>query len=281
MSAPEGNPGPVDAEKTPSRRLSRRGLLAGAAASAASGAIGAALGYKYRNQLHAFRLSLNGRSEMGPEPFLQEARAICERHRQQTTETVRGLKAKYEKPIYGKMRVWDLVEKLSLCIDQTDTSMYCTSQFVHVQQVLEAMERQQVSDPDLFVAALVHDIGKVLLLTGEVPENVLCSAGRLDEQGPECGLDKLIYQFGHAELIYSRIKDHVPDHLAWLVRYHNIDARDAEPFMDERDRGYATKYLKPFRGFDAGFKSAYHVPDVDLSKYREMVEHYFPRPILF
>ena len=47
------------------------------------------------------------------------------------------------------------------------------SQFSHIRQVLAAMERDGVTHPDLHVAALVHDLGKVLLLTNETPENVI------------------------------------------------------------------------------------------------------------
>ena len=73
----------------------------------------------------------------------------------------------------------------------------------------------------------------------------------------------------------------MPSHIAWVVRYHNIDIRDAAPYMDARERTYAEKYLTIFQRFDGGFVSPYFQPRIDLAKYRELIEGYFPRPILF
>jgi hypothetical protein len=128
--------------------------------------------------------------------------------------------------------------------------------------------------------ALSH-LGKVFLLTGEVPENVLCPTDRIGECEPRIGLDNVVYQFGHGELIYSRIKDHLPDPIAWTVRYHNLDISDAEQYMDARDLKYAEQYLKPFRVFDAGFKSQYWMPEIDMARFKDLVYQYFPQPILF
>jgi hypothetical protein len=72
--------------------------------------------------------------------FVHHGNSIIEKHYQQSTATVAALKAKYETAVFGKARVWDLIEKLALCIDETDSSLYCTSQLIHVQQVLEGIE---------------------------------------------------------------------------------------------------------------------------------------------
>src|ERR1017187_6633099 len=66
--------------------------------------------------------------------FVHHGNSIIEKHYQQSTATVAALKAKYETAVFGKARVWDLIEKLALCIDETDSSLYCTSQLIHVQQ---------------------------------------------------------------------------------------------------------------------------------------------------
>jgi len=137
------------------------------------------------------------------------------------------------------------------------------------------------SDRHLFLIALLHDLGKVFLLTGEVPENVLCGSKRINDYPHEIGLDKLVYQFGHGELIYSRIKDHVPEHVAWSARYHMVDMNDAAPFMSEKDREFTSNYLKPFGHYDHDFKATHSVPAVDMDKYRELIRQSFPKPILF
>ena len=38
--------------------------------------------------------------------------------------------------------------------------------------MLEAMARDGIDDPDLLLAVLIHDVGKLLLVVGEDPANV-------------------------------------------------------------------------------------------------------------
>jgi hypothetical protein len=273
------------------RPCSRRGALAALGTGMAGVLAGGALGYKFWFKIDALR-GLSGQDRAASAArdslvsddrgtFQERARHILERHRQQTAESVAALKEKYEKPVFGKVDVWDQIEKLAMCVDTTDSSLGGASQFLHVQQALAAMEQAGIDDDNMFLIALMHDLGKVFLLTDEVPENILCTAGRIGDFAPGIGLDNVIYQFGHGELIYSRIKDHLPDPIAWTARYHNLSIRDAEPFMDARDREYTEKYLKPFRIFDAGFKSQYWTPQVDMARFKDLVHQHFPRPILF
>jgi hypothetical protein len=268
---------------------SRRGLLIGAAAGAAGLVGGTALGYKYRARIQELRgaLSATGtapaatHSRNARDDLFREARLIHERHRQQTAETVAALKKKYQDPVFGKVVVWDLVEKLGQCIDVSDPNFGGASQFLHVQQVLAAMQEEGIDDPNLFLIALVHDLGKVFLLAGEVPENVLCTTDRIGESVPGIGLENVVYQFGHGELIYSRIKDHVPEPVAWTARFHNINSSDAKPYMSARDRDYTERYLDPFRYLDTNFTTPCWVPKIDMARFKDLVYEYFPRPILF
>lgn len=263
--------------------FSRRALLTGIVATA-GGAAGLALGYKYRANIRAVELLARGRPlqpPLGLGQFRQEATTIFEQHRQQTVATVAQLKRKYESIVFGKVRVWDLIEKLALCIDPTDMRLYAASQFVHIQQILASMEQNGIDDPNMLITAIIHDLGKVLLLTGELPENIVCGARRIGEYEKGIGLDNVVYQFGHGEFIYSRMKDHVPDHVAWAVRYHNINLEDAMPYMKAHEREYADKFLRPFQKFDGSFGSPYFCPKVNIGRYRDLIEEYFPQPILF
>lgn len=250
-----------------------RGLGAGVASGAVRTA-GAVVG-PARLRRWALRLSPGWRG------FTREAQAITERHRAQTHETVAALKRKYEHAVLGRWRVWDLIERLALCVDPTDGELYCASQLVHVQQVVAGMERDGVDDRDLLLAALTHDLGKVLLLVGEAPEHVVGMNTPIGRYPPRVGLDRVVFQWNHDEFIYSRLKDHVPDHLAWLLRYHSIEIPRAAPLMDARDRSYLERYLRPFRRYDQGTKSVCSLPPRDiLAKYRDLVEAAFPGPIL-
>lgn len=282
--------------------LTRRGMIQGVLAGAAGTAVGAialsrresvapeAVEPHSREAASQSTTSRNGSEaesrvpafrELAEEEFRVEARRIHERHRRQTAATVAELKRKYEHPVFGRVRVWDLVEKLALCIDPTDTDLFGGSQWLHVQQALAAMEMQHVTDENFFLIAILHDLGKLFLQTGEVPENVVCGAAPLGSYPAGIGLDQVVYQFGHGELIYSRIKDHVPEPVAWTARYHTIDLAVAGPVMNERDQRLAAEYLSPFREFDAGFKSPQWLPKIDMARYRELIERTFPEPILF
>ena len=106
--------------------------------------------------------------------YFERAQVIEDRHERQDAETVARLRHKYEAPVLGDVRVWELVELLAQCIDPSDGRLFGASQQFHVLQMLDAMEHDRVTDPDLVLAALVHDIGKVLLLFGEDPANVVC-----------------------------------------------------------------------------------------------------------
>ena len=193
-----------------------------------------------------------------------------------------SLRRAYERPVLGRVRVWDLVQRLAECVDPTDGALYRASQLVHVQQVLAGMERDGVDDPDLILAAFVHDLGKVLLLTGEDPAHVVGMNAPIGDFPSGVGLDHAIMQWNHDEFGYSRLVGHVPEHIAWLVRYHSIDLDAAHHLMDARDHVNLTRYLLLFRRYDQGTKSPWsRPPRAVLDRHRHVVERAFPSPILF
>ncbi|MEW6269037.1 MAG: inositol oxygenase family protein [Thermodesulfobacteriota bacterium] len=266
------------------RRLLVRGLAA-AAGAAAGGAAGLALGYRLRTEIRDVKLRLLARPldlPPGASDFRRDAARILARHRAQTAAEVAALKARYESAVFGRVRVWDLIERLALCVDPTDLRLFCGSQFVHLQQVFAAMVANDVRDPDMLLLALIHDLGKVLLLAGAAPEHVVCGTRRVldDRAGDGAGFANVVFQFGHGEFLHSRIAGLVPDHVAWVARYHNVNPTDNAHLMDERDRDYAARYLAAFRRFDGDFVSPYYLPRVDLERCRALVESYFPQPIL-
>jgi len=213
--------------------------------------------------------------------FLDHARVIYERHLDQTKEKVACLKKKYEKPVIGKVRVWNLMERLAQCIDPSDSALYCVSQLVHALQVVDGMERDGIQDKDFLIAGLVHDLGKILLLTGEAPENVVGFSTPIGHYEKGVGLANCVFQWNHDQFIYARLKDFVPDHIAWLLRYHSIYEPECRHLMDERDRMYMERYLRVFEKYDKGTKSLYHLPKNGIEKYRVLIEDTFPKPILF
>ncbi len=212
--------------------------------------------------------------------FRARAQAINARHAAQTVDTVAALRAKYAAPVFGRIAVWRAIEMLAQCIDPTDTRLWGSSQQLHVLQILDAMENEGTASEEFVLAALLHDLGKVLLLVGEAPENVVCFNQPIGIHARGIGLDRIVLQWNHDEFAWSRLKDHLPDGVAWLIRYHSIRFPLCEPYMDARDRAYTERYLRPFARYDHGTKSPLNVPRRRIEDYRPLVERVFPDPIV-
>jgi hypothetical protein len=219
--------------------------------------------------------------------FRERAAPILQRHREQSVEQVKALRAKYARPVFGKVRVWELIERLGSCVDPTDERLFCASQQVHVLQMLEAMEHDGTATPEMVLVALIHDLGKVLLLTGEDPANVVCMNGPVTSVEAGTGLGapppphNSMIQWNHDEFAYERLRDHIPEDLAWLIRYHSLEMGAAATLMDDGDLERTDRLLLPFARYDHATKSPFHVPATPLAKYRDVIEEAFPRRIRF
>ncbi len=212
--------------------------------------------------------------------YRRRAAAIEARHDAQTPETVAALRRKYAAPVLGRVSPWSLVERLAHCVDPTDCRLLGASQQLHVLQIIDAMEADGTATEEWLIVALLHDIGKVLLLTGESPENVVCMNKPVSVCAPGGGLDQCTFQWNHDEFAYSRLKDYLPEGLAWLVRYHSIVPDTCETYMNPRDREYRDRYLRPFAKYDHGSKNPIYLPQRHLEDYRHVVERALPPTIL-
>ena len=212
--------------------------------------------------------------------FAKVGDEIQRRHRAQTREHVAALRAKYARPLYGLVNTWELLEQLAECVDPTDVLLYGASQQLHMLQVLAAMEQDRVEDPVLRAAALLHDVGKLLLLAGEAPENVVGFRTPIGAHEPGCGLDAAWLAWNHGEFGYCRIKDDVDEPVSWLVRYHGIVRERCASLFNARDRVYAERYLTPFRHYDQDFKSPFALPRKRLADYRDLAARLLPTTLV-
>src|SRR5262249_164475 len=147
--------------------------------------------------------------------YAAQARAIEARHKAQTIATVAELRRKYASPVFGRIPVWDAVEMLGRCVDPTDRRLFGATQHLHVVQIIDGMEEGGTGSEEFVLAALLHDLGKVLLLAGEVPENVVCRNEPIAPSAHGAGLDNCVLQWNHDEFAWSRVRAHVPDPVAW------------------------------------------------------------------
>ena len=212
--------------------------------------------------------------------FMAVSDEIYARHWQQTKQDVAALREKYRQPALGELDTLDCFRRLSLCVDPTDHKLLHTNQLIHTLQTMEGIELDGIKDPDLLFAAAVHDLGKLLLLADEAPENVVCANRPIGNYKPGIGLDNVVYQWNHDEFVYQRLREFVPDHIAWLIRYHSIDFKQDYELMDARDRRYTEQYLSVFRKYDNGTKSNRHVPRKDIEDYAPVIFEYLPKRLV-
>lgn len=212
----------------------------------------------------------------------REAKKIKDLHWKQTKEDVFSLNEKWSnKHVFSNIAMWDIFMNLGLVIDPSDTEMYCVSQITHSLQVVEAMEANGVTDKYILVAGLIHDVGKTLWLAGEEPCNVFCDNGIIGDPIEGSGWDNCCVNWNHDEFAYMRLKDHLPYHISWILRYHSMNPHKYSKYMNSKDIELANKYLKDFQKFDKNFKRMNHIPQVDLEKYRRYIEDIFPSPLDF
>jgi len=209
------------------------------------------------------------------------ATAVRARHDHQTLADVEALRAKYREPIFGDTQVWDLLVRMGEIIDVSDPWLGSTSQLAHTLQMVEAMEDNGWDDEDMIVTALIHDLGKLLMLVGEAPENVFCMIEPIGEYDDGIGLDNCTFQWNHDEFVWSRFNGHVKPVMAWVLRYHSIYPDKIAHLMTPEEREWTETILKPFQHFDQDFKSPYHAPNRKLDQYRDLISARFPDPIPF
>lgn len=224
---------------------------------------------------------LNEQTRLFYETYTREAAAIRASHAAQTAAEAAALRLKYRKPVFGEIRTWSLFEMMARVIDTADDRLYCTSQEIHMLQVIEAMQAEGIASEEFILAALVHDLGKVCMLNGEKAENVTYMNSLLATGEPGCGLDQCTLQWSCDDLTWSRLKDHLPPQVAWLVRYHGMSCEECAPFMNARDMELAVRYYEPFHVCDLFSKSPFRRPRTRLEDYRSIIDKYLPPRIVF
>jgi Myo-inositol oxygenase len=231
-----------------------------------------------------FRQAIFVCTPLGPagyRAFRRSAREILSRRDRQSRTDVTALAAKYETPIFGSITVMELLTKMRQVSDPTDTRLGGVHQLTHTLQALESMDNAGITDEDMRLAIVLHDLGKLLLCANEAPENVFGRKSPIGEHAPGIGLAQVCFQWNHDDFVYSRFKDIVTEPVAWLLRYHSIIIPECEKYMDARDKAYTERYLRVFQFHDQDSKSLFNVPRKDLEFYRGWIESNFPDPITF
>ena len=225
--------------------------------------------------------NINGLEEIATiDEFKERAFAIQYRSRKQTLDDVARLRKKYEQPIMGEVPVERLLELLAQIVDPTNVWLFRASQLTHTLQVLESMEKAGITEKEFLATTLIHDLGKLAVLTGESWEN-LEGGGKipLGENVPGSGFANCAFNWDHADVVHARFKPYVSENMQWVLNWHSIQP-PCEPLMDARDRTLYEKYYKPFVRHDRTY-IFHHLPKKRLSDYLPLLKEFFPRPVLF
>lgn len=230
-----------------------------------------------------------------------------ENHVNQTLDFVLAQKAKYSKLDKMQMGIWEALEKMDSFVDDSDPDL-ALPQIIHALQTAEAI--RQDGHPRWFIlAGLIHDLGKVLYLSGEPQWAVVgdtfpvgCAysdkivyhelfAENPDFHNPKyqtpngiyeagCGLDNVHLSWGHDEYLYLVTKDYLPNEALWMLRYHSCYPIHREGaykhLLNEHDEE-VLKWVRAFNPYDLYSKCEVQ-PNLDELRpfYEDLVAEYFP-----
>lgn len=244
-------------------------------------------------------------SRWSPGAMAAKAGRIYAVHRKQDVGTRDKLQEKWSrKTLLGRLHVWDLMQLLHFTIDHSDHILHYTSQLIHCLQVYNGITRTTF-DPnkydaryqrDMQLAALIHDLGKLLTLFGEQDGNVDCmnrliqhTLPNASESGP-CGLGNMQIQWNHDEYGYQklRLNPRLPRRVLATVRTHSLrEIGGPSRRVTKRQWDEFSSHLTPedkedipfvmhMRLFDQKTKRRTDVmPDVDIGEVLQLLEEYF------
>jgi inositol oxygenase len=230
-------------------------------------------------------------------------------HRDQTLAKARELRAKYAARRLGRATVWDRLMSLRSINDESDTDLEGMTQLGHALQTANSLANAGL-DEDWIITGLIHDLGKILIDHGEPQEFVVgdtfpmgCrySPGIIryeylqlnpDWNNPDyqsltgiyeagCGLDRVVFSYGHDEYVYQILQDHLPRAFAWTIRYHSFQsiAGDYLHLFSEEDRRLRESHMKIFARYDLYTKDPHRVTDARLPEYEALIKRRFPDAI--
>ncbi|CAK9328267.1 unnamed protein product [Citrullus colocynthis] len=238
-------------------------------------------------------------------------------HINQTYEFVRKMREEYRKMDRVEMSIWECCELLNDVVDDSDPDLD-EPQIQHLLQTAEAIRKDYPDEDWLHLTALIHDLGKVLLLPsfGGLPQWAVvgdthplgCAFDdsivhhKYFKENPDwenpayntkngiysqgCGLDNVMISWGHDDYMYLVAKENgstLPSAGLFIIRYHSFyplhRAGAYKHLMNEED-AQNLKWLHIFNKYDLYSKSK-ELIDVEKVKpyYISLINKYFPEKL--
>ncbi|GLT61534.1 hypothetical protein SLA2020_342340 [Shorea laevis] len=235
-------------------------------------------------------------------------------HINQTYDFVKRMREEYSKLNRMEMSIWQCCELLNEVVDDSDPDLD-EPQIQHLLQSAEAMRKDYPDEDWLHLTALIHDLGKVLILPqfGGLPQWAVvgdtfplgCAFDEANihhkyfKENPDfnnpayntkngiytegCGLDNVMISWGHDDYMYLVAKANgtsLPSAGLFIIRYHSFYPLHKEGaymhLLNDQDKE-DLKWLKIFNKYDLYSKSKVLI-DVEEVKpyYLSLIEKYFP-----
>lgn len=216
--------------------------------------------------------------------FDENSKRINELHNLQTLDQIQNLKTKWTPKIknifFGKMKLSELWLKLALTIDETDIALYNSSQLIHSLQCYSSLKMDGCQDERMLLFSLLHDIGKVLSLLGESPENVDgMNKIYYIKKGTDNKiiLNDTITSFSHDEFGYYLLKDITPPYIYLGTRFHSCPEILTNTNLSKKDTIYLN-IAQNFYEYDHDSKSSYWCPinQKILNECTNLIDKHFP-----
>ncbi|CAH8317792.1 unnamed protein product [Eruca vesicaria subsp. sativa] len=231
------------------------------------------LGYGFRDYENA-----ESKRQKGVEEFYKM------QHIHQTFDFVKQMREEYKKMEKMEMSVWECCELLNSVVDDSDPDLD-EPQIQHLLQSAEAIRKDYPDEDWLHLTALIHDLGKVLLLPefGGLPQwavvgdtfPVGCAFDDANvhhkyfKDNPDhrnskyntkhgiydegCGLENVFMSWGHDDYMFMVAKANgttLPKAALFIVRYHSFYPLHKEGaythLMNDEDRE-GLKWLQIFK----------------------------------
>ncbi|XP_049397800.1 inositol oxygenase 4-like [Solanum stenotomum] len=259
---------------------------------------------------HDFRDYNNAQSERqkGVEKFYKT------QHINQTYDFVKKMREDYTKLDKAKMSIWECCELLNDVVDDSDPDLD-EPQIQHLLQSAEAIRKDYPNEDWLHLTALIHDLGKILVLPkfGGLPQWAVvgdtfplgCS---FDESNIHhkyfkenqdfnnsiyntkngiyydfIGLENVMMSWGHDDYMYMVAKENgttLPSAGLFIIRYHSfypLHKNGAYKHLMNDEDEENLKWLHVFNKYDLYSKSKVHVNVEEVKPYyMSLIEKYFP-----
>ncbi|CAI9091400.1 OLC1v1026425C1 [Oldenlandia corymbosa var. corymbosa] len=225
-------------------------------------------------------------------------------HINQTYDFVMKMREAYKKMDRVEMSIWECCELLNDVVDDSDPDLD-EPQIEHLLQTAEAIRKDYPNEDWLHLTALIHDLGKVLLLPtfGGLPQWAVvgdtfplgCAFDEANihyeffRDNPDyknplyntktgvytdgCGLENVVMSWGHDDYMYLVAKENkttLPAAGLFIIRYHSFYALhkgDAYKYLMNEEDVENLKWLKIFNKYDLYSKSKVRINVQEVKPY--------------